>query len=77
MADGPSSADLAEVEGECRKLLDYAEQAVMHYRDGKPASAALVLGLMHYPLSHATTAVSGALDVLKANEGVTPDDALE
>lgn len=68
---------LGELERDCQKLLDHAREASEHYANSKPASAAMVLGLMHYPLGHVSEEVSGLLRDLDKREGITPQAWLD
>lgn len=65
-----------EFRREAQAILDHADEAAEHYAKGEPASAALVIGVVHYKFAAAESAASAAMDAIKRVDGVTPDDAL-
>ncbi len=68
---------IAELRGEATKIVESADEAATLYANGNPAGAALVLGLLHYKFDAAMAAGGAAMDALKEQDGVTPEDAIK
>jgi len=76
MTESGPSEHIDELRREAARIADMAGQASRHYEAGAHADAALVLGLLHYRFTAAMAASAAAIDVIREEHGVTPDDAL-
>ena len=72
---GPAE-HIDELRREASRIADMAAEASRHHEAGAYADAALVLGLLHYRFTAAMAASAAAIDAIRDEHGVTPDDAL-
>lgn len=65
-----------ELHKDAQEIVTRVEEAYRHWQAGNHGGAALVLGLMHYPIDQVADEVSGLLGQYR-EQGITPDDGVK